>query len=202
MASLSRMAIEKGVRAFMTRDLELAKDVEEMDREIYDLQLEIENKCFDVIALHTPVASDLRRVSTSLKIVTDLHRIGRYAWDIAEFTEAMGDRQHFSRLVSLLHMAELVTGMVTAAVMSFINENADEARKLFQKDDEVDEVWEIILEEAVRHMAETPEDIGMGMYYILVARYLERIADHSVDIADRVIYMVEGHRIKQEVGGE
>jgi phosphate transport system protein len=196
MAGLARQAIEKGVKAFVEGDIQLMKEVQQLDEEIYCWDIKIEKHCLDVIALHAPVASDLRTVGTCLKIITDLNRIGRYALDIAEFAEELQGKKHFKKLVSIPHMAELVVAMVTGAVESFVHRDTEEARSLYEKDDDVDHLWESILRESITYMIEDPRKISLGTYYILVARYLERIADHSVNIGEKVAYMITGRRVK------
>jgi len=196
MAKLAVEAIEKGVKAFVDIDEGLMREVERLDEEICCWDIRIEKHCLDLIALHTPVAGDLRTVSTCLKMITDLNRIGRYALDIAEFTELLANQKHFKRMVSIPHMAELIVGMVNQAVQSYIHRNVDEAQALYDRDDEVDHLWESILRETLTYMIEKPERTTIGTYYILVARYLERIADHSVNIGERVAYMVAGRGIK------
>jgi phosphate transport system protein len=196
MARLAVEAIEKGVRAFLEMDEDLAKEVEKLDEEIYCWDIRIEKHCLDVIALHAPVAGDLRTVSTCLKIITDLNRIGRYGLDIAEFTEHFHGQSHFKKLVSIPFMGDKVVAMVTQAVESYVHRNAEEAQALYDQDDEVDHLWESILRETLSYMMEDPRKTTLGTYYILVARYLERIADHSVNIGERVAYMVTGKRLK------
>ncbi|MFP4545476.1 MAG: phosphate signaling complex protein PhoU [Methanomassiliicoccales archaeon] len=198
MARTAREAIETGVRAFVNRDPGLADRVSELDEELYQLDLRIEKRSLEVIALHTPVARDLRTVSTCLKIITDLNRIGRYALNIAEFSREIEETPHQTRLVNILHMAELSVGMVTDAVDSFVKRDADKAKALYERDEEVDELWDSISSEVIAHMLDEPRRITMGTYYILVARYLERIADHATNISDRVVYMVEAVRVKRK----
>lgn len=198
MADLARRAIEKGVQAFVKGDKDLATDVQQLDEQIYALEIKIEKHSLDLIALHAPVAGDLRTVSTCLKIITDLNRIGRYALDISEFTNVLNGQKHFKRMVSIPHMAELVVAMVTDAVNSFVHRDANEAMALFERDDEVDHLWESIFREVLTYMIEEPSRVTLGTHYILVARYLERIADHSCNIAERVVYMVTGKRVKQK----
>jgi len=195
-ARLAIEIIEKGVRAFVDLDENLMMEVERLDEEIYCWEIKVEKHCLDLIALHTPVAGDLRTVSTCLKMITDLNRIGRYALDIAEFTEHLAGQEHFKKLVFISHMAEIVVGMVNQAVESYVHRNVDEARALNDKDDEVDHLWESLLRETLTYMIEKPERTTIGTYYILVARCLERIADHSVNIGERVAYMVTGRIIK------
>ncbi len=140
LAELSELAIRKAIDGLTRFDTEVAREVFTLDQEVYGLQLEIERTCIDLIALHAPVARDLRTITTSLKITTDLDRIGRYAKDLSELTLQFGSAQARPR-------ADI------------------EDRTL---------------------------DTESGARYILVNRYLERIADHAVNIGLRVVYMVTG----------
>ncbi|MFP4170223.1 MAG: phosphate signaling complex protein PhoU [Methanomassiliicoccales archaeon] len=197
MADKARRAIELGVEAFIDCDEDIKRKVEDLDEDLYNLEMKIEKHSLDVIALHAPVAKDLRMVSTYLKIITDLNRIGRYALNIAEFTDVMDKKPHFKKLVSIPHMSDVVTSMVDMAVESFTQRDVDEAIELFKKDDEADHLWDSIFRESLTYMIEDPKKITRGTYYILVARYLERIADHACNIGERVVYMVTGERVKQ-----
>ena len=195
MAGLANQAIEAAVRCIVDKDARLKPEVERLDREIYSLEQVIEKHCLDVIALHTPVASDLRTVSTCLKIITDLNRIGRYASDIVESYEVLAGSNDFARMVNIDHMAELVVGMVTDATQSFIKRDPESARQLFERDDEVDCLYDTNFRAVVTYMIEDPRKITAGTHIILVSRYLERIADHSCNIGERVWYMVTGERL-------
>jgi len=196
MAHLASEAIRKAIKAFETLDTDLADEVDELENEIFCWDIKIEKHCMDIIALHAPVAGDLRTVSTCMKIITDLQRIGKYAHNIAGFSRELKDSGHFKRMVSIPHQGELVISMVEAAVNSYVNRDVEEARTLYDQDDEIDHLWNSILRETLTYMIEKPERTTVGTYYILVARYLERIADHSVNIGERVAYMVTGRRIK------
>jgi len=167
--------------------------VRKLDKELYRYEMMIEKHCTDIIALYTPVASDLRRVSVSWKIIEDLSRIGRYAWDIAEIAEVF-EGQKFKKMSSLPQMASKVVGMVIDSVDYYITGNAVEARKLFDRDDEIDELYDTIFREMLTYMFEDPKKITIGIHYILIARYLERVADHACNIGERVVYMVTAER--------
>jgi phosphate transport system protein len=193
MGELARLAIEKAVKLIITGDYYLRDEVRRLDKELYQYEMRIEKHCTDIIALYTPVASDLRRVSVSWKVIEDLSRIGRYAWDIAEIAEVF-DGQKFKRMPSLPHMASKVVEMVTDSVDYYTTRNAVEARKLFDRDDEVDDLYDTIFREMLTYMFEDPKKITIGTHYILIARYLERVADHSCNIGERVVYMVTGDR--------
>jgi len=193
MAGLARTSIEEAVRLIVTGDESLKEDVKRLDREIYRYDNLIEKHCMDLIALHSPVAGDLRTVSTCLKVIEDLNRIGRYAWDIAEVSDVF-EGQKFKRMVNIPHMADLVVGMVTDATNCFTTRNSEEARAMFDRDDEVDALYDTVFREVLTFLFEDPSKITVGIHYVLVARYLERIADHSCNIGERVVYMVTGER--------
>ncbi|MEM2944153.1 MAG: phosphate signaling complex protein PhoU [Methanomassiliicoccales archaeon] len=195
MGNLAKEAIEKAVRAIVNEEFSLKDDVERLDGVIYECDMKIEKHCIDLIALHTPVASDLRTVSTCLKMITDLNRIGRYAKDIAEVIDFLKGQKYFKKLVSIPHMASLVISMVDDAVKSFTDRDLQRALNLFKMDDEVDALYESIFREVLTYMMEDPKKVPMGMRFILIARYLERIADHACNIGERVNYMITGERL-------
>lgn len=195
MGTLACRTIGKAVAAFVTGDEALRAEVKALDDEIYRCDTEIEKHCLDLIALHTPVAGDLRTVSTCLKIITDLNRIGRYAADIVEAAHILQEQRHFKRLISIPQMAGIVEGMARDAVDSFVTRDAEKARGLFGRDDEVDGLYESVFREVLTYMMEDPKKVTMGIHYILVARYLERIADHACNIGERIVYMVTGERL-------
>lgn len=195
MSSLAREAIEKAVRCIVSKEPELKAEVERLDKEIYRLDQQIEKRCLDVIALQTPVAGDLRTVSTCLKIITDLNRIGRYASDIVEVYDVVAASNGFRRPANIPHMASLVVGMVTDAARSFTERDVEAAKRLFERDDEVDCLYDTNFRAILTYMIEDPRKITVGTHIILVARYLERIADHACNIGERVVYMVTAERL-------
>ena len=195
MAQAAKEAIEMAVRSIAVHEIQLVENVERLDREIYEYDQLIERHCLDLIALHTPVAGDLRTISTCLKIITDLNRIGRYARDIAEISSDLKEKNGFGRMVNISHMGELVIRMVDDSINSFINRDAEAARSLYERDDVIDALYNSIFREILTYMMEDPAKITDGTNYVLAARYLERIADHSCNIGERVVYMVTGERM-------
>jgi len=195
MASLAREAVEKAVRCIVNKDPSLKGEVERLDKEIYHMEQIIERRCLDLIALHTPVAGDLRTVSTCLKIITDLNRIGRYASDIVEVYDVVASANGFRKPVNIPHMASLVVAMVTDATDSFVRRDDKAARELFERDDEVDCLYDLNFRAILTYMLEDSRKITVGTHIILIARYLERIADHACNIGERVVYMVTGERM-------
>jgi len=195
MGDLARAMIRKGVHAFLECDIELMNEVAALDEEIYRADQAIEKHCVDIIALHQPVAGDLRVVTTYLKVITDLNRIGRYGRDIAELADCQENGKRIKKLIAVPLMSELALAMVNDAIDSLVAMDDGKARSLFLRDDEVDGLWDSIFRESLTHMMEDPRNIGAGIHYILVARYLERIADHACNISDRVVFMVTGMRV-------
>lgn len=195
MGDLAREMVKKGVQAFLEYDVELKEQVVRLDKDLYLIDQAIEKHCVEIIALHQPVAGDLRTVTTCLKIITDLNRIGRYGRDIAEMADSQENGKRMKKLVAVPLMSERSMAMVNDAIDSFVARDEGKARELFKLDDEVDSLWDSIFRESLTHMMEDPRNISAGIHYILVARYLERIGDHACNIADRVVFMTSGARV-------
>lgn len=200
MAILARDSISLAVESLEDLDANKAREVFKIDRLMFDLQLDVEQRCLNLIALQTPVARDLRRVGTAFKVVTDLDRIGRYATDIAEITLAFPEKAHLKRLVSIPHMADLTVAMVEKAVKALVQEDLAIAQEIDDDDEAVDSLYDEIFREIVTHMMDSSIRIVTGANYILVARYLERIADHAVNIGERVVFLVTGKRPRPPAG--
>lgn len=198
MAKKTSEAIELAVKSFEKLDVELAEKVKAIDAELYALNVEIEKRCLEVIALQSPVAKDLRTVGTYLKVITDFDRIGRYARDIAEVTIHAQSFAHFKPLVSIPHMAKMAEQMVDLSVKAFLERDVAPTKEVFELEDKVDSLYDEIFREVITYMMEDSKKIGLGINYTLVARYLERIADHACNISERVIYMVTGERVVKE----
>jgi phosphate transport system protein len=198
MALKSKEAITLAVNSFEKLDQGLADQVIKIDGEMYVLNTEIEKQCLEVIALQSPVAKDLRAIGTYLKVITDFDRIGRYARDIAEVTHHSADKPHFKPLVSIPHIAEMASKMVDLSVQAFLERDTKLTKEVFEIEDKVDSLYDEIFREVITYMMEDSKKIGIGINYMLVARYLERIADHAVNISERVIYMVTGERVVKE----
>ncbi len=197
LAELSELAIRKAVDSLARLDHAAADEVFLLDQEIYALQIEVERTCGDLIALHAPVAGDLRTITTSLKITTDLDRIGRYAKDIAETAlELQGTTtSEFDKLPGLPKMVDQTIEMVDKAVDAFVRRDAESVRNLAEVDYTIDLMHDEAFRNIVADMKDGSLETEIGARYILVVRYLERIADHAVNIGERVVYMVTGERV-------
>jgi phosphate transport system protein len=173
-----------------------ASDVFSLDQEIYGLKQEVEQECIRLIALYAPVARDLRTITSSLEVMTHLDRIGRYAKDIAEASERIRGEGVAAarRFPKIAPMVELSIEMVTTAVDAFVHRDAEPVRNILRADDAVDALHEEVFKDVVDRMSDRTVTPQIGAQFILINRYLERIADHGVNIGEQVAYMLTGER--------
>lgn len=195
MSTLAKDSIEKATKCLFELDTKIIEKVKENDKKLYEKYISIEKMCFDLLALQSPVAKDLRLIVTALKICYDLDRIGRYALDITEAVKKFGEKKHFKKLVTIPYMANLTIEMVDLAIESFVKRDTSLVESIFEKEDSVDSLFDEVFREVGTHMIEDKEKVAIGIQYILIARILERIADHCCLIAEGIIYMVRGERV-------
>jgi phosphate transport system protein len=189
-------AIHKAIRSLQNRDIELANDVIHGDDKIDEEENAIEEECLKMLALHQPVAVDLRRVSACLMINTDLERMGDLAEDIAERAIALSKPPLLPIPEKLQRMTDLTTSMVRQSLDAFVNLDTRLARTVCRLDDEVDRHNKDIIDELIRAMQEKPAMVEPGLSLFSATRHLERIADHATNIAEEVIYLVEGEIVR------
>lgn len=187
-------AIHLAVKSLKDRDSELAKKVIISDDQVDRLELAIEKKCLNLLALQQPMASDLRVIGTALKLITDLERMADYAADIAKVTIRLEGQPLIKPLIDIPRMAEITQGMVRDALTAYIDRNPDMAYEMSKRDHEVDHLYNQVFRELLTFMMEDPKKIQQATYLLFVARYLERIADHATNIGEWIIYMVTGER--------
>ncbi len=192
MSYLAEAAIDKTMTALKARDKTMAQEVIEGDKEIDRLDKEIEDLSFRILLLDQPVAGDFRRVSSALKMITDLERIGDYAVDIAEEIIAFPDEPYIKDIVHLPLMGQYVIAMVHKAVRGFINEDVASARTLPMDDDKVDELFLTIKQELIALIKKKQENADQAIIFMMMAKYLERIGDHAVNIGEWVDYSLTG----------
>lgn len=185
-------SIAKAVEALKLRNTKLADDVMNGDDVIDELDVVIEMKCLQLIALQQPMAKDLRVIGTVLKIITDLERMGDHAYDIAKIAKTLGKDPITFPLDDLVGMAELSKRMVKRAVDSFINHDIDLAHKVLDDDDAVDEMYLRVFDRLIAFIKNEPDQAALGANLLLVDRLLERISDHATNIVERVAYMETG----------
>jgi phosphate transport system protein len=185
-------AIGKAIRALQERDVPLAEEVIDGDNDIDEEENHIEEECLKVLALHQPVAVDLRRVTAVILINTDLERMADLAEDIAERAIALARLPVIPIPADLQRMTDLASSMVRQALDAFVNLDAKLARLVCRLDDEVDRYNKSIIDELIALMQRSPDMVEPGLSFFSATRHLERIADHATNIAEDVIYLVEG----------
>ncbi|MBI3010338.1 MAG: phosphate signaling complex protein PhoU [Candidatus Omnitrophica bacterium] len=199
MAGLAEEAIGLAVKSLVSRDAELARKVILSDDAINLLEIEIDDQCLRMMALYQPEAGDLRFLAMAFKINSDLERMGDLAVNIAERTLELLKEPLLKPLIDIPRMAATAQQMVKDSLDAFIRQDASGARLVCQRDDEVDRYEEQIFRELLTYMMEDPKSITRAVNLILVSRHLERIADHATNIAEDVIYLVEGKTIKHHL---
>jgi phosphate transport system protein len=192
MGAFVESMLDRAVRALTEHDLNLARQVISDDDVADDLDLEIEQHCMRLLALQQPLSRDLRIIGTVLKIIADVERVGDYCVDIARAALTLGETAYFKPLVDIPRMAQIVADMLRTALQALVREDLDLVQAVVERDDEVDGMWYALLDELSRLMEQRPEVVRPAVQLLLVARYLERIADHLVNVVERVAYMVTG----------
>lgn len=189
-------AIHLAIRALQERDTDLARQVIDGDSAIDREENHVEEECLKILALHQPVAGDLRRIASALLINVDLERMADFAEDIAERALFLAGAPSLPIPPRLQRMTDLTTSMVRQSLDAFVNLDARLARRVCRLDDEVDRYNKEIIEEVIRHMQKSPEMVEPGLSMFSATRHLERIADHATNIAENVIYLVEGEIVR------
>ncbi len=199
MATLAETAIGRAIHALLLRDVGMAEDVIRADDAINRLELAIDERCLRTLALYQPEASDLRFIAMGLKINNDLERIGDQAVNIAERSLELFKEPQLKPLIDIPYLAELVQAMLKHSVDAYVQRDTALARSICQRDDEVDALDDQIFRELLTYMMQDHRAITRAVNLILVSRHLERVADHATNIAENVIYLVEGKTIKHHV---
>jgi phosphate transport system protein len=196
MGAMVEDQIRRVMRALVERDEALARDVIERDREVNVYDVEIDEKCVELLALYQPTAGDLRFITTAMKIVTDLERIGDQAVNIAQRAIELNQEPQLKPYIDLPRMADKAQQMVKDALDSFVSRDTTLAREVCGRDNEVDALKEQIFRELLTYMMADPKTIARSIRLILVSRFFERVADHATNIAEMVIYMVESKMVR------
>jgi phosphate transport system protein len=199
MAGLAEAAIGKAVRALVVRNQKLAAEVLRNETAINEMEIRIDERCMRLFALHQPEAGDLRFIAMALKINGDLERIGDLAVNIAQRVQELLREPVLKPLIDLPRMAELSQKMLHDSLDAFVQGNAELARDVCRRDDEVDDLGDQIFRELLTYMLEDASTITRGLHLILISRHLERVADHATNISEDVIYLIQGKTIKHHV---
>ncbi len=196
MGGLVELMISNALKSLVERDSELATRTIGLDHEVNGLEVQIDEKCLEILALRQPTARDLRFITLALKIVTDLERIGDQCSNIAKRAMELNEEPVLKPYIDIPRMADRAGTMLREALDSFVRGNDQLATKVCQDDAEVDVLFQQIQRELYTYMIEDHGTISRAMKLIYIAKYLERIADHATNIAEMVIFMVKGKDIR------
>jgi phosphate transport system protein len=196
MGALVEDQIRRVMRALIERDDALARSVIERDRQVNTYDVEIDEKCVELLALHQPAAGDLRFITTAMKIVTDLERIGDQAVNIAQRAVELNLEPQLKPYIDLPRMAEKAQAMVKESLDAFVARDTALARRVCGEDAAVDALNHQIFRELLTFMMEDARTIPRAIRLILIARFLERVADHATNIAEMVIYLVDSKMVR------
>ncbi len=195
MTALVSSSMEKMTIALANKDHVLANEVIALDEQIDAMELKIEKDCIVLIARHQPIASDLREVTSVLKVITDLERVGDLCEDICKYILLFENEEYFKPLVDLPNMAESCKNMINLSITSFITKDLELAREALNIHDKIREIYVAIKDELIGIMEQNGKLVRQGTYFILISKYLERISAHSENIAEWIIYNVTGSHL-------
>ena len=199
MAAQAEDQIDKALTALVTRDSALAREVIERDHLVNALDVEIDEESIRLLALHQPAARDLRLVTTAMKIATELERISDLAENVSERVIELNEEPQLKPYIDIPLMGKMARAMVKESIDAFVKDDAALARKVLANDDFVDDLMEQIFRELLSFMIEDTRTITRAIRLSFIAKYLERIADHATNIAELVVYLVEGKIIRHTV---
>ena len=206
--------LDKAVRALKDHDVALAREAIAADDVADQMDLEIERECMRLLALQQPMSRDLRTIGTVLKVIADVERVGDYSVDIAKTAITLAKTEYFKPLEDIPQMADLVRKMMRLSLEALVGRDLELVYQVVALDDEVDKLWYKLHDQLEERMQQQPELVPQAIALLLVARYLERTADHTVNIAERVAYRETGklealavshgpdYRPENEVSGE
>ena len=196
MGGLVEDQIRRVMRALVERDDALAQEVIGRDQQVNAYDVEVDETCVSLLALHQLVAGDLRFITTAMKIVTDLERMGDQAVNIAQRVLELNREPQLKPYIDLPRMAEKAQRMVKESLDAFVARDTELARKVCAEDAEVDALKEQIFRELLTFMMEDARTIPRAIRLILISRFLERVADHATNIAEMVIYLVDAKMVR------
>jgi len=202
MAGLAEQAIRNGVEALIKRDTPLAEKTIAADQAINQMEILIDEECLKLLALHQPMAADLRFITSAMRINTELERIGDQAVNIAERAVSLNQEAQLKPYIDIPRMAEITQSMVKDVLDAFVNGDAKLARTVCERDDQVDGLNDQVFRELLTYMMADSSTIARAVHLIIVSRCLERIADHATNIAEGVIFMAKALVIKHHADAQ
>lgn len=192
MGTMIEKAISEAVSALVSQNVEKAKAAIDGDDEIDHQERKIESLCLRLLLQQQPVARDLRQISSALKMITDMERIGDHAADISEITISLADQPYIKKLEHIQEMAKETMGMLVDAIGAFVEKNKEKAESVIARDDIVDALFCSIKKELIGLIHQNPENGEQAADLLMVAKYFERIGDHATNISEWVIFSITG----------
>ena len=196
MGGRAESIVRKSIESLRRSDAVLAQQVFDDDHAIDRQEIDVEERCIRLLALQQPLAGDLRAITAALKISNDLERVGDHAVNIAGGTVRLAGKPLLKPLVDIPRMADLAVGMLHESLDAFVRRDAESARRLVRRDDEVDDLNRQVFRELLSYMIEDPSTITRALELVLVARNLERVADLATNVAEEVVFIAEARIIK------
>jgi phosphate transport system protein len=202
MGGLAEERVRAAVNGLVSRDTALIDKVMRGDEPVNELHIEIDNRCFTLLALYQPMATDLRSIVAAVKINTDLERVGDLAVNIAEAARRYTNHPPVKKLVDIPQMGDLAQAMLRDALDSFVRRDTKLAHQVLNEDDRLDGLKTQVFRELLTYMLDDPITVEPALDLILVSRHLERIGDHATNIAEDVIFMVSARDVRHHPPGE
>ena len=196
MCRLTEQMIESAITALVNRDRELGKSIGQMDKRVDEYEMDIEKRCMRILLKQQPVAKDFREVSTALKMITDIERFGDQASDIGDLVCTMPGEKYIKKLTHITAMGNLAVKMVRESVNSFINNNESLADEVIKLDDEMDEMFLAVKNDLIELIKKDGKNGDQAIELMMVAKYLERIGDHAVNVCEWTKYNETGVHVK------
>lgn len=198
MGSLIENAIALTTKALIEQDVVLAKQIIENEHEVDQKEKEIEALCLKLLLHQHPVARDLRIISSALKMITDMERIGDHAEDISEITILLSDTPYIKQLVHIPQMADATTKMLKESIDAFVNTDLDLAKAVISYDDVVDNLFTVVKNELIELIRDDVANGEQAINLLMVAKYFERIGDHAANIAEWVVFTITGNHVESQ----
>jgi len=198
MGAMVEKAIKRATYAIVHHDKKTAKEAIKLDREIDNIEKEIETLCLRLLLRQQPVARDLRLISAALKMITDMERMGDQAADISEIAKFLIGKKYIINLETIPQMAEATAKMVTESIDAFIRRDLELAQKVIDYDDIVDELFDKIKDDVIELIQKDKANGEQAIDFIMIAKYFERIGDHATNIAEWVVFSITGRHAGEE----
>lgn len=192
MGSMIEKSIETAIKALVNQDVDLARHAIEADEEIDRQERIIEDLCLKLLLQQQPVAKDLRLISSALKMITDMKRIGDHASDISEITIALADQPYIKKLEHIQQMAKETMIMLVGSIEAFVDKDLEKANEVIKRDDVVDDLFDKVKKELIQMIHENADKGEQAADLLMVAKYMERIGDHATNISEWVIFSITG----------